>query len=142
MANLLEYGIGQKVRDSASGAAKAAEAEGSKGVESEALAMMTACVESLYSGEWSTRGEGAGVDERTRVARSITRTAMKAALGKDSPEWKKFTGLSDADQLAKLDENFAANTELLSEAVDTELKRRADANKAKAKLAKSASFNI
>lgn len=139
---LFIYGIGQKVRDSASGATKAAEAEGSKGVEAEALAMMESCVAALYAGEWSHRGEGTGVDPRTAVARSIVRRAIKEKLGSKSPQWATFTGLSDKDQLAKLDETYDGNRELFDPLVDAEMKRRADAAKAKSKAASALSFNL
>jgi hypothetical protein len=139
---VVEYGIGQVHRDSASGATKAAEAEGSKGVQAEAQAMMEAKYAALCEGVMTRRGDGTGVDPRVAVQRSVTRQAMKAALGSKSPEWAKFTGLSDADQLAKLDENYAANEAILADAVDKELARRADAQKAKAKLAKAATFAI
>jgi hypothetical protein len=142
VTELLIYGIGQKVRDSASGATKAAEAEGSQGVEAEALAMMTTCVESLYAGEWSHRGEGAGVDPRTAIARSIVRKAIKEKVGSKSPEWAKFTGMADKDQLAKLDETYESNRELFDPLVDAEQKRRADAAKAKTKAASALSFNL
>lgn len=141
-SELFAYGVGQKIRDAASTASKAAEAEGSKGVQAEAQAMMETAVAALIAGEWSQRGEGGGVDPRTAIARSIVRKAMKEKLGKNSPEWAKFTGLSDADQLAKLDENYAANADVFDPAIDAEIKRRADANKAKQKLASAASFNI
>lgn len=139
---LFLYGIGQKVRDSASGAAKAAEAEGSQGVQAEAQAMMESAVASLVAGEWSHRGEGGGVDPRVTIARSIVRRAIKEKLGSKSPQWATFTGLSDKDQLAKLDETFAANEEMFTPLVDAEIKRRADANKAKAKAASALSFNL
>jgi hypothetical protein len=142
ITELLDYGIGQKVRDGASGAAKAAEAEGSAGVQAEAQAMIEAVVAKLYAGEWSARGSGGTTDPRVAVARSIVRKAIKEKLGSKSPEWKRFTGLSDADQLAKLDETYSANAELFDPAIDAELKRRADANKAKAKVANAMAFNI
>lgn len=132
---LLDYGIGQKVRDSASGASKAAEAEGSKGLEAEAQAMIEACVAKLYAGEWSSRGEGGTTDPRVAIGRSLVRKAIKEKFGAKSPEWAAFTGLSDADQRAKLDANLEANRTELDPAIDAELKRRADAKKAKSKLA-------
>jgi hypothetical protein len=140
-AELLTYGIGQKLRDAASAASTVAK-ETNEEVQAVAQGMLDAAYKALTSGEWSHRGDGSGVDPRTVVARSVTRQAMKAALGSKSPEWAKFTGLSDADQLAKLDENYAANEAILADAVDKELARRADAQKAKAKLAKAATFAI
>lgn len=141
-AELFMYGVGQKVRDAASGATKAAEAEGSKGVTAEAQAMMEAAVAALVAGEWSHRGDGSGVDPRTAVARSIVRRAIKEKLGSKSPEWAKFTGLSDKDQLAKLDETFAANESLFTPLVDAEIKRRIESNKSKSKAASALEINI
>jgi hypothetical protein len=140
---LLVYGIGQKLRDAASSATKAAEAEGSEGVQAEAQRMLDAALASLKAGEWSHRGEGgAGVDPRTAIARSIVRKAIKEKVGSKSPEWAKFTGLSDADQLAKLDETYTANAELFDPLVDAEIKRRADANKAKSKAASALTIEL
>lgn len=141
-AELFIYGVGQKVRDAASGAAKAAEAEGSQGVQAEAQAMMESAVAALVAGEWSHRGEGSGVDPRTAVARSIVRKAIKEKFGSKSPEWAKFTGLSDKDQLSKLDETYAANAEMFDPAIDAEIKRRADAAKAKSKLASGLAIEL
>lgn len=141
-AELLDYGIGQKVRDSASGATKAAEAEGSKGVEAEAQAMIEAMRDKLYAGEWSRRGEGGTTDPRVAVARSIVRKAIKEKVGAKSPEWARFTGLSDKDQLAKLDETYAANESLFNPLVEAELARREAARKAKAATAKKVEFSI
>jgi hypothetical protein len=142
LVNLLEYGIGQKVRDSASAATKAAEAEGSKGVQAEAQAMMEACVAGLMRGEWSHRGDGTGVDPRVAIARSIVRRAIKEKLGSKSPDWAKFTGLGDKEQLAKLDETYAANATLFDPLVDAEIARRAEASKAKSKAASKLEINI
>src|SRR3569832_1701650 len=44
LPELLGYGIGQKLRDSASAASKAAEAEGAQGGQAEAQAMMDSCL--------------------------------------------------------------------------------------------------
>jgi hypothetical protein len=140
-AELFTYGVGQKVRDSASAASTQAK-ETNADVQAVAQGMMDAAVVALLAGEWSHRGEGAGVDPRTSVARSIVRRAIKEKVGSKSPEWAKFTGLSDADQLAKLDETFAANAELFDPLVDAEIKRRADANKAKSKAASSLSITL
>ena len=141
-AEFLDYGIGQKFRDSASGATEAAKAEGSNGVTAEAQAMLEACRDKVYAGEWSRRGEGGTTDPRVAIARSIVRRAIKEKLGSKSVEWAAFTGLSDAEQLAKLDANYESNKEVFDPAIDAEIKRRADANKAKSKLASAATFNI
>ena len=140
-AELFTYGVGQKVRDSASAASTVAK-ESNENVQAVAQGMMDAAVASLLAGEWSHRSEGTGVDPRTSVARSIVRRAMKEKLGSKSPEWATFTGLSDKDQLAKIDETFEANRELFDSLVDIEIKRRADANKAKSKAAAALSINL
>jgi len=141
-AEVFGYGVGQVLRDSASGASKAAEAEGSPGVQAEAQAMMDNKLAGLLAGNWTVRGEGGTTDPRVLVARSVTRSAMKNVFGKDSSEWAAFTGLSDADQLAKLDEQFAANESALSPAVDAELARRKAAKAAKANIAKAVTFKL
>lgn len=138
---LFTYGIGQKVRDSASAASGVAKETGDD-VMKIAQGMMDAAVAALIAGEWSHRGDGTGADPRTLVARSIVRRAIKEKLGSKSPEWAKFTGLSDSDQIAKLDETYSANAELFDPLVDAEIKRRADANKAKAKAASALSINL
>jgi hypothetical protein len=140
-AELLAYGIGQKVRDSASAASTVAN-ETKEELVTVAQGMMDKAVASLYAGEWSHRGEGTGADPRTLVARSIVRKAIKENVGSKSPEWAKFTGLSDKDQLAKLDETYSANAELFDPLIDAEIKRRADANKAKAKAASALEINL
>lgn len=140
-AELFVYGVGQKVRDSASAASTQAK-ETNEEVQSIAQAMMDAAVASLVAGEWSHRGDGAGTDPRVLIARSIVRRAIKEKFGSKSPDWAKFTGLSDADQLAKLDETFTNNEAMFAPLVDAEVQRRADANKAKAKAAKALTINL
>jgi hypothetical protein len=140
-AELLTYGIGQKLRDAASAASGVAK-EAGEDVQAVAQGMLDAAYKALTSGEWSHRGEGAGVDPRTAIARSIVRKAIKEKFGAKSPEWAKFTGLSDADQLAKLDESYAGNKDVFDPAIELEIKRRADANKAKAKLANAMSIEL
>lgn len=141
-AELFAYGVGQKIRDAASGATKAAEAEGSKGVQAEAQVMMETALAALVAGEWSMRGEGSGVDPRVAIQRTIVRRAIKEKVGSKSEAWAKFTGLSDRDQAAKLDETYEANAELFAPLVDAEIKRRADANKAKSKAASALSIDL
>lgn len=140
-AELFTYGVGQKVRDSASAASTTAK-ETETDVQVVAQGLMDAAVVALLAGEWSHRGEGGGVDPRVAVARSIVRRAIKEKLGSKSPEWAKFTGLSDADQNAKLDETFTNNEALFTPLVDAEIKRRADANKAKSKAASALEINL
>lgn len=140
-AELFIYGVGQKVRDSASAASGVAK-ETETDVQTVAQGLMDAAVVALLAGEWSHRGEGGGTDPRTAVARSIVRRAIKEKVGSKSPQWATFTGLSDADQNAKLDETFASNEALFSPLVDAEIKRRADANKAKSKAASALEINL
>lgn len=150
---LLTYGINQKVRDSASGAsgevaeaheitAKEATANFPDEVRETAQRMMESTVAELLNGEWSMRGDGTGADPRTVVVRSVVRKYAKAKVGAKSPEWATFTGLSTADQNAKLDANYEANKEVFDPLVDEELARRAAAAKAKAKIASSITVNL
>lgn len=138
---LFIYGVGQKLRDAASGASKVA-SETETELQVVAQGMLDSALASLVAGEWSHRGDGQGTDPRTLVARSIVRKAIKEKVGSKSPAWAKFTGLSDADQLAKLDETYAANEELFAPLVDAEIKRRADAQKAKQSAAKALDISL
>lgn len=123
--DLLLHGLKQKIADAASGAQ----------TEAEASAAMAKAVDAIMAGEWSARGTGgAGVDERTRVARQIVRQVFKAKWGAKSADWAEFTGLSDADQNAKLDAAFAKNEAKLGPAVDEKLAQLAAERKAKAAL--------
>lgn len=151
-ANLFAYGLTQKLADAASGAVKDA-AEGAKvNVEDKAAmkewsmseagrmaiaestkTMMSKAADALVAGEWSTRGEGSGVSTEVRVARSLMRGMMKAKA--DSKAWAAFTGLSDADQNAKIDANIAANADAMAVKVATEIKRLDALRAAKAKIA-------
>lgn len=140
-AELFMYGVGQKVRDAASAASTVAK-ETETEVQVVAQGMMDTAVASLLAGEWSHRGTGEGVDPRVAIARSIVRRAIKEKVGSKSPQWAKFTGLSDKDQNAKLDETYAGNEELFSPLVDAEIKRRADASKAKSKAASALSIEL
>lgn len=140
-AELLSYGIGQKLRDAASAASTVAK-ETNAEVQVVAQGMLDSALASLRAGEWSHRGDGTGADPRTLIARSIVRRAIKEKFGPKSPEWAKFTGLSDADQIAKLDETYTANAEVFDPAIEAEVKRRADANKAKAKLANALTVSL
>lgn len=140
-AELFAYGVGQKLRDAASAASTVAK-DTSTDVQVVAQGMLDTAYASLVAGEWSHRGDGTGADPRTLVARSIVRRAIKEKLGAKSPEWKAFTGQSDADILAKLDANYESNKEVFDPAIDAEIERRAKASKDKQKLAKSATFNI
>jgi hypothetical protein len=132
IAKLAMHGLQQKIADSAAGAKDVAEAEAS----------MAKAIDALLAGEWSSRGSGEGVSEETRVARSVVRQAVKAKFGAKSESWAKFTGLSDSEQAAKLDEWFAANVDAFAPAVEKEMERRKAAAKAKAKLADALSIEL
>lgn len=124
LAELFANGVSQKVRDSSAGAQ----------TEDESIKAMEGTRDQLYAGEWATRGTGGGgVDEFTRHARVIVRELMKAqAGGLKSEAWAEFTGMSDADQLAKIDANIEANREALAPAVEAriaEAKAKADAKR-------------
>lgn len=137
---LAVHGATQKIADAASGAVKAA-AEAAVDVDTMTNSMMAKAFDALAAGEWSRRTAD-GVSEETRVQRAIMRQAIKVALGAKSPKWAAFTGLSDAEQNMKLDDNYAKNAEKLAPRVKDELKRREDAKKAKAKLADGVEFSI
>lgn len=123
--DLALHGLKQKIADAASGAT----------TEVEASAAMAKAAKAILAGEWSSRGEGSGVDERTRVQRMIARIALKAKVGAKSAEWATFTGLSDAEQAAKLDAIYAKNSAKLLPAVDSKLALLAQERADKAALA-------
>jgi hypothetical protein len=106
----------------------------------EALGAFNQKLDKLLNGTIGTRSGGDGADERTRVARSVVHSAAKAKFGAKSPEWATFTGLSDADQNAKLDGWYEANRATFDPAVDEEMARRAARRDAKAVLAGSVAF--
>lgn len=138
--NCFEYGIGQKVRDARSGATKAAESDGKEDSGPYSQTMMESALASIYSGEWTQRTAGLGVDDFTRHARVVIRQLMKAKS--DDKQWAAFTGLSDADQLAKIDANVEANRDAITPAVESriaEAKAKADA---KRKLGKTVELSI
>lgn len=102
----------------------------------EALGAFNAKYDKLINGTIGTRTSGDGADERTRVARQLVRGLVKTKYGSKSTEWATFTGLSDADQNAKLDAMFAANEAALSGAVDEKLAELAAARAKRADLGK------
>lgn len=132
VARLAIHGLHQKVADAAAGATN----------EAEAAAAMQKAVDAIVAGEWTSRTAGDGVDERTRVARSVTMAAAKAKFGAKSPEWATFTGLPDDEKNAKLDAWFAAFTEALTPEVDAEMERRAAKRAAKSGLAAKVGFTL
>lgn len=96
----------------------------------------------LINGTIGTRASGDGADERTRVARSVVRGAVKAKFGGKSPEWAKFTGLDDASQAAKLDEWYAKNEAAFASAVDEKMAELAAARAKRGELAKAVAFEM
>lgn len=132
IAELAMHGLHQKIADAASQAKNADEAE----------AAMQKAVDALLAGEWTRRGSGGGVTEEVAVARSVTRAMVKAKFGAKSAEWATFTGLSDADQNAKLDEWFAANEAALAPERDAEIARRRAKAEAKRKAANAVEFKL
>jgi hypothetical protein len=108
----------------------------------EATAAFNGKLDKLLNGTIGTRGSGDGADERTRVARSIVRGVVKAKMGSKSPDWAKFTGLSDDDQNAKLDEWFAANEAAFGPLVDERLAELAAARAKRSEIAKDVTFTM
>lgn len=108
----------------------------------EAIGAFNGKLDKLLAGTIGTRSAGEGVDERTRVQRSVTMAAAKAKFGAKSPEWATFTGLSDEDQAAKLDAWFEAFAEALTPEVEAEIERRAAKRNAKKNLAAGIAFKL
>lgn len=131
VVHLMTFAL-QTLQDAYAGAKDQAEAEGAFGTK----------LDKLLTGTIGTRGGGDGVDERTRVARSVTMAAAKARFGAKSPEWATFTGLSDAEQAEKLDAWFTAFESALSPEVDAEMERRAAKRAAKQGLAGKVEFTL
>ena len=132
IARLAVHGLHQKIADAAAGSETLDEAN----------AAMQKAIDGLLAGEWTQRTGSGGVDERTRVARSVVHAAVKAKFGAKSPEWATFTGLSDDDRNAKLDGWFAEHESTFAPAVDEEMARRAAKRDAKAGLAKAVTFKM
>lgn len=101
----------------------------------EALGAFNGKLDKLLNGTIGTRGSGDGADERTRVARQIVRGLVKAKYGAKSSEWKTFIGLADADQNAKLDAIYNANTEKSEKLVEVVNAKIAELAAARAKRA-------
>lgn len=89
--------------------------------QQEAVAMFAKKRDALIAGTIGVRVGGGSVDDETRIARNIVKGALKTKMGKDSADWKAFTGLSDADMNAKLDAVFAKNKDKLQPKVDAEV---------------------
>jgi hypothetical protein len=132
VARLAIHGLHQKVADAAAGATNADEAN----------AAMQKAVDAIVAGDWTSRTAGAGVDERTRVERSVTMAAAKAKFGAKSPEWATFGGLSDDAKNEKLDAWYAAFAEVLAPEVEAEMARRAEKRASKTGLAAKVGFEL
>ncbi len=89
----------------------------------------------LLDGTIGTRTGGDGADEFTTIARQLVRVGYKAALGAKSSEWATFTGLSDSDQNAKLDELFGKNETAFRPQVDAKIAANKAERERKAKIA-------
>lgn len=108
----------------------------------EALGAFNGKLDKLLNGTIGTRGSGDGVDERTRVARSVVMSAAKAKFGAKSPEWATFTGLDDGDKNAKLDSWYDANKDAFDPAIDEEMARRAARRDSKTALGASVAIEM
>lgn len=87
-------------------------------------------------------GRGPGVSAEQTVARQLVRAALKAKYGAKSATWAKFTGLSDSEQAAKLDEVFDKNRAAFEPEVKAELARREAAAKKRAKAAEGLALDL
>lgn len=132
VARLAMHGLHQKVADAAAGATN----------EAEASSAMQKAVDAVIAGDWTSRTAGAGVDELTRVRRSVVRGAVKAKWGSKSGNWTTFTGLTDDEQNAKLDAWFDANADAFAEPVETEMAERAAKRARKTGLAGAVAFEL
>jgi hypothetical protein len=132
VARLAIHGLHQKIADAAAGATN----------EAEAVAAMQKAVDAVVAGEWTSRVAGAGVDEETKVARSVTMAVAKTSMGAKSPEWAEFTGLSDEAQAEKLDAWFQEHIEVLGPAAATELADRRAKAARKAEVSKAVKISL
>ncbi len=141
LAELLGYGITQKIADSASGAKKAAEEDESGASQADhANAMMEACLKQLVEGVWASRAGGTGVDDFTRVARMVVRPVYKSKLDKEAT--KAFTELTAAEQNEILDAVYAKNEDVFKPVVEQEIERRKEEAKAKTALAQGIDLDV
>jgi len=131
VTHLMTFAL-QTLQDAYAGSENLAEAKGA----------FDGKLDKLLKGTIGTRTAGDGADERTRVARSLVQAAYKTKVGAKSPDYVAFTGLSDADQNAKLDAWYAANREAFDPAIDDEMARRAAKREAKTGLAKEVNFAV
>lgn len=97
-------------------------------------AHVTEAIARYYAGDIG-RAAVAGVSIEQAIGRQLVRAALKAKHGAKSPAWAKFTGLSDAEQEAKLDELLEKNREAFADDIATEMKRRAELAAKRAKQA-------
>lgn len=131
VAHLMTFAL-QTLQDAYAGAKSTDEAQGA----------FNGKYDKLINGTIGTRGGGDGADERTRVARAIVRGAVKAKFGAKSPDWAKFTGLSDDEQNAKLDAWFSANEATFGPAVDEKMAELAAARVKRGEMAAAVTFEM
>lgn len=131
VAHLLTFAL-QTLQDAYAGAKSTDEAQGA----------FNGKYDKLLNGSIGTRASGDGADEKTRVARSVVRGAVKAKFGSKSPEWAKFTGLDDAAQAAKLDEWYAKNEATFAPVVEEKMAELAAARAKRGELAKEVAFEM
>jgi hypothetical protein len=111
--------------------------------QDEATAMFAKKRDAVVGGTIGARSAGGNaVSEATKVARSIVRALLKAKWGAKSTEWAEFTGLSDADADAKLDDVFAKNADKLKAKVDARVAELAAEREAKRNLASGVSLDL
>lgn len=110
--------------------------------QTEAVAAFEKKRDALIAGTIGVRVGGASVGDETRIGRNLIKQALKAKMGKDSPEWAEFTGLSDADQNTKLDELLAKNREKLAPRIEAEVAALKAERERKAKLAKTSDLDL
>lgn len=131
VAHLLTFAL-QTLQDAYAGAKSTDEAQGA----------FNGKYDKLINGTIGTRASGDGADERTRVARSVVRGAVKAKFGSKSPEWATFTGLDDAAQAAKLDEWYAKNEATFAPVVNEKMAELAAARAKRGELVKTVAFDM
>lgn len=124
---IIAYGVQRTFNDACGGAEHTIE---------DKVSIVEEMIADYYAGEIG-RKRAEAVPTELAVQRQLVRAAVKVRLGGKHPTWKDFLGLSDADQVAKLDA-WAAKfpAEELAKEVAAEIARRA----AKPKLKMTGDF--
>ena len=104
-------------------------------------AHVTEAIARYYAGEIG-RVASAGVSTEQAIGRKLVRQAIKAKYGATSPAWKAFTGLTDDDQVAKLDAMLEKNRAAFEPEIKEEMARMAAAAAKRAKLAGKLELSI